>query len=646
MNCWNILGIRADADERAIKRSYAALLKAHRPDEDLDAFQRLREAYEQALGLARRRAEQDEAEDGAGLGDVLERAVVAPVDQDLRARINASLGDLAPPTLEAAAIQARDQGQLALFECCLLERCLTDNERGYAAAHWALACLHWLTPWQEPSLPGDQLDGLLNRLLATELHALHDLLAEGNEAGFQERLEALFGQAWLQPFERRSYFNRQLVDLLLAVPSWSEEFFRDVIGRCQWDDVLARQEGWLQEWDQLQHRQELRGLHERINSRLNLRKPDSPQAKAAWLLFKPLSNGQRKRMVDSFTDKDWAGCQLLEETLQQDAPELLVELAPQGAQDWRRWLRSSQWEGAGVCLCLLLLVPLWLGLIADGGGFGKASMGPAAIAAATMSAVLAGLLAVAQRTWRYCTGWLTRFDVLISTLLLPASLTRQGTGILIIRHVLPCFAIAGVVSIIGTKGAKIDWFAGCLAGLVAFAYADFNTKVGPPLVLLRAYLGSFKHWNKVLVLAGLVLFAITVFWSMQQRGTQGLESQPERSVPSVSQQRATQSPPTQPERSVPSASQQRATQSPPSQPERSVPRVSQQRSIQSPPSQPERSVPRVSQQRSTPSPQNLPQPSVPRFSGNQGPFELKVPETVSCNNTQYGGCDFSGESNK
>jgi hypothetical protein len=213
--------------------------------------------------------------------------------------------------------------------------------------------------------------------------------------------------------------------------------------------------------------------------------------------------------------------------------------------------------------------------------------------------------------------------VLISTLLLPASLTRQGPGILIIRHVLPCFAIAGVVSIIGTKGAKIDWLAGVLAGLVAFAYADFNTKVGPPLVLLRAYLGSFKHWNKVLVLAGLVLFAMAVFWSMQQRSTQVLQSLPERSVPNVSQLRAT-----------------------PSQPERSVPSVGQQRNTQSPPSQPERSAPRVSQQRSTQNPQNQPQRSVPRFSGNQGPFELKMPETVSCNSTQYGGCDFSGESSR
>lgn len=565
MNCWKILGLAADADERAIKRSYAALLKVHRPDEDLEAFQRLREAYEQALGLARRRAELDEAEQDSGLGDVLELPVAVVADQEQIARIHASLGDLAPPTLEAAALQARDKGQLELFERCLLERCLSDNERGYAAAHWALACLHWLTPWQEPSLPGDQLDGLLHRLLATELHGLHDLLADGNEAAFQERLSLLFGQAWLQPFERRSYFNRQLVDVLLAVPCWSEEFFQRLASRCQWSDELAIQEGWLQEWHQLRRRLEVSGLHERITSRLSLKKPDSPQARAAWLLFKPLSDGQRKRLVDKFDDKDWAACELLEGTLQQDASELLPELAPQGVQDWRIWLRSSQWEGARVCLWLLLLVPIWLGLIAYGGGFGKASLGPAAVAAATMSAVLAGLLTAAQRTWIYCTGWLTQFDVAMSKVLLPDSWTRKGSGILIIRHLLPCVAIAGVVSVVRTRG-DVDWLSGLLAGLLAFAYADFNTKVGPPLVLLRTYLGNFKHWGKVLFVAGLLLFAMAVFLISQQRGVQRLEG--------------------------------------------------------------------------------LSEYSVQRFSGNQGPFELKVPGKMSCKSAQYGGCDLADEVQK
>ncbi|MEO4045631.1 J domain-containing protein [Pseudomonas sp. CAU 1711] len=524
MNCWTTLGVPADADERTIKRSYAALLKVHRPDEDLEAFQCLREAYEQALSIARRRAEQNEIEESVGLESVVEQPDVTAIDQDLWGRIDASLGDLTPPTLEVAALQARDQGQLALFERCLLERCLTDNERGYAAAHWALACLHWLTPWQEPSLPGDQLDGLLNRLLATELHALHGLLAEGDEAAFQERLDVLFGQAWLQPFERRAYFNRQLVDVLLAVPCWSETLFRDISSRCQWGDTLAREEGWLQEWSQLQRRVELQGLHERITSRMALRKPDSPQARAAWLLFKPMSDGLRRRMVDGFAEKDWAACELLEETLLKEAPEVLAQLAPQGIPDWRKWLRSSYWKGAGICLWLLMLMPAWLQITSQNARYGADSPISSVLGVGLLSAALVGLLMVTHSAWRYCTGWLTWVDVIVSKQLLPASLTRQGTGVLILRHLLPSLAISGVAMLLGAQSGALSIVACATSGLVAFVYADINTRVGPPLSMLGDYLERFKgHLNKVLWVAGLGLVAAVIFLTVQHRYAQRLE---------------------------------------------------------------------------------------------------------------------------
>ena len=50
-----LLGLDADADERAIKRAYAAKLKTVRPDEDPEGFQRLNEAYRAALEWAMRR---------------------------------------------------------------------------------------------------------------------------------------------------------------------------------------------------------------------------------------------------------------------------------------------------------------------------------------------------------------------------------------------------------------------------------------------------------------------------------------------------------------------------------------------------------------------------------------------------------------
>ena len=50
-DAFRVLGLAPDADERAIKRAYAALLRAHRPDEDPAGFQRINEAYAQALDV-------------------------------------------------------------------------------------------------------------------------------------------------------------------------------------------------------------------------------------------------------------------------------------------------------------------------------------------------------------------------------------------------------------------------------------------------------------------------------------------------------------------------------------------------------------------------------------------------------------------
>ena len=48
-NCWQILQIEPTADEKAIKKAYAVLLKHNKPDKNPQGFQQLQEAYETAL---------------------------------------------------------------------------------------------------------------------------------------------------------------------------------------------------------------------------------------------------------------------------------------------------------------------------------------------------------------------------------------------------------------------------------------------------------------------------------------------------------------------------------------------------------------------------------------------------------------------
>ena len=516
MNCWTILGLRADADERAIKRSYAALLKVHRPDEDLDAFQRLRGAYEQALAIARRRADVEDEDDGqlavAAPPIVAEAGQLAELEQPLlqaEAQMLASLSDMAPETLAALASQAKAEERLALFERCLLQRCLEDNDQGYAAAQWALTCLGWLTPWQEASLPPMQLDVLVNRLLATELHSLHTLLVQGDEQTFLARVTTLHEQDWLQPFDLRSYFNRQLVDILLSVAQWSQPFFKELCTRCGWDELQAKQAGWLREWDQLLRRRELEGLEERLHARLALRRPDTAQARAAWLLLKPLKAGRRRRLVDRFTAADWRACETLEDSLTKEAPEVLVCMAPDGLLDWRKWRDGPDWRRTEVFLILLMLVPCWLSLSET-----VINHDPIlllfSLAGALMSAIMANLgLYFLHHVWRPVAHLLAGLDIALSSLLLPRDRVCEGRGVLLLRHGIPCVGITAAAVLIGSLKGPISAVAvGILSGALTLAYVNFVFRVGSPWWVLRGFLSRFgRFWRmlKVGVLGALML---------------------------------------------------------------------------------------------------------------------------------------------
>lgn len=85
---WRVLGLSPDADERAVRRAYAAKLRTTRPDEDAEGFQALNEAYQAALDAIRER----EAEDAP---DTPEIAWSASHSRRMRPRADvfAALGD-------------------------------------------------------------------------------------------------------------------------------------------------------------------------------------------------------------------------------------------------------------------------------------------------------------------------------------------------------------------------------------------------------------------------------------------------------------------------------------------------------------------------------------------------------------------------
>lgn len=88
MDCWQILELKATDDQRAIKRAYLARIKESRPEEDAQAFQRVRAAYETALALSESQEWQEDARPDNDLPDWLREALneplsAAPEEQDV-----------------------------------------------------------------------------------------------------------------------------------------------------------------------------------------------------------------------------------------------------------------------------------------------------------------------------------------------------------------------------------------------------------------------------------------------------------------------------------------------------------------------------------------------------------------------------------
>ena len=92
LGIWDVLGVAPTGDEREIKRAYARQLKRCRPDDDVETFQQLRQAYEQALRMAAF-ARSEAAGDGDEPSLDWSRAESAPLEATLTAETHVHPGD-------------------------------------------------------------------------------------------------------------------------------------------------------------------------------------------------------------------------------------------------------------------------------------------------------------------------------------------------------------------------------------------------------------------------------------------------------------------------------------------------------------------------------------------------------------------------
>lgn len=210
-----LLGLPDDADERAVKRAYAAKLKTTRPDEDPEGFQRLHEAYQAALAWVRSGPhddddawhEEEDADDAGAGNDEAEHedevcapeAVVdeiVPSLQDTRANAGADEG-----TETIDADDTVDFDHDAFFDTCFrlasdvgegeLRRWLDAQPILWSLAHkaqighWLLQAMHH----RQPPMAASRFDLLMDYFGLTDLR-------NGYDAYYLQRLRHRLQIAW------------------------------------------------------------------------------------------------------------------------------------------------------------------------------------------------------------------------------------------------------------------------------------------------------------------------------------------------------------------------------------------------------------------------------------------------------------------
>ncbi|MGZ7458425.1 J domain-containing protein [Pseudomonas sp. Ma2-10] len=456
MNCWAILGLAADADSRSIKRQYATLLKVHRPDEDPSGFQRLREAYEQAMEWSRREpvmpalSERGQAVGAQSplpsFGHTLDfehdRQPFGPSAGQQRAA--QLLEDVTIEKLEQRLAQARVSHCVREFEDQLLMMCLEQRDDGMLFAEWGLEQFNWLSTWQRQDLSPQAL-ALLHQAYCRETEKrLREQLDGGQVDTFIETFLALKRADWLLPFERHDWFNETLARVLAESNFWSTKLFETLCSHQQWNPGEDQGRCPQPYWSMLQEKHPYQAFLDELRHVATLG-DHKPQSRAARLFLSPMTAAERKAFARRFFEADWNACRLLSEKIKRLHPQLCRELPDTDPYFWKALVQSKQtWPVfAGVFGASLAWTAFYP---SEKSGIGDSAVAilfwlcvraaPSAVLLVALSAFVLGIwCTIADRFWP--------LDVRLSR---PVAhrLSFRRPPPLLLRELLPCWLIGGL----------------------------------------------------------------------------------------------------------------------------------------------------------------------------------------------------------
>lgn len=517
MSCWDILGLSADSDSRTIKRQYAVLLKQHRPDEDPVGFQRLREAYEQAINWSR-----DEAPVAFNEPAQLpEEPAVAPTGPSVAEKLAMQLLDGAEPIGLASRFETARNSYCAVeFEQQLLHLSLSDSPRAMALAEWGVQNFHWLSPWlrdEGVALPQPQLQQLLSRMYQHHEEKLRRLLESRDVGAFSQAFIKLGKSEWLGPIERHGWLNAIVAQLLAESEFWSQELFETVCVQQGWKVPGAYGRCPEPEWSRLQARSHGHTFAVEQRRLAGLDQP-TPQCRAAQMMFGNLTLEQRQVMAHRFSEDDWNACRLLTEKMLNLHPQLRSEMPGGEPYFWRNW------EGVSKPL------PMYLPLLGMGAGWVIHDQQVRTIALSqSVGSAFFWMLVMAIPTLLML--WLCRIvadrsleqdDWLTRNISPRLSLRRPPPSL--IRVLLPCWATGLVVWV----AFGVYAFAGYAAGLVALELLPRLPGKG----LIKSWVGAMRRpvdvsslLMKVIIVSALLitLGALTYIDNQRVGRDQGLQ---------------------------------------------------------------------------------------------------------------------------